>query len=201
MHILVTVFEPFGDYTVNPTQLIAHSLSQEAQTPPPLHLSTCQLAVEADTCVDQALRAYRDQQPDAMISLGLGHGEAIALERVAINIDDFGIPDNAGQRRIDAPIVPEGPVGYWSTLPLKLMLVRLHQAQIRAVISNSAGTYVCNHLFYAMQHHISQDRRIPYGFIHVPCLPEQVSAQDPAMPLPEMIKGIQVCLTTMADFL
>jgi pyroglutamyl-peptidase len=137
-----------------------------------------------------------------VVCTGLAGGrDRLSLERVAINCDDARIPDNAGNRPIDEPVVPAGPAAYFSTLPVKAALRALQLAGIRAEVSQTAGTYVCNHVFYALMHELSSDPRSSNtrgGFIHVPSdqvqLPQERAA--PAMAPRDMGRGIAVVVRT-----
>lgn len=197
MKILLTAFEPFGGDAVNPTQAVADAL---AENPPDGFVVVVRhLPVVADDSVVVALDAFERERPDAMISLGLSAGSAsIALERIAINLDDFRIPDNAGGHRIDLPIVANGPAAYWTTLPIRRIWNRLLAEGIPAHVSNSAGTYVCNHLFYLLLHEFHRRNvKLPFGFIHIPYLPEQAARKTPAPPslaLETVVNGIGWCL-------
>jgi pyroglutamyl-peptidase len=139
-----------------------------------------------------------------VIATGLASGRgALSIERVAINVMDARIPDNAGAQPVDAPIVAGGPAAYFSTLPIKAMRAALQQAGLPAEVSQTAGTFVCNQVFYGLMHRLARQRRAPGargGFIHVPGLPEQ---GDPSMNLDEICRGLyvatEVALTTAAD--
>jgi pyroglutamyl-peptidase len=144
-----------------------------------------------------ALRALlQAHQPQLVLCCGLAGGRsAISLERVAINLQDARIADNAGARPIDEPVAPEAdaPAAYFSSLPIKAMRRALLEAGIAAEVSQTAGTFVCNHVFYGLMHHLA--RRGPTGarggFIHLPWLPGQGT---PSMPLAQMVQGLQVAL-------
>jgi pyroglutamyl-peptidase len=127
----------------------------------------------------------------------------MSLERVAVNICDASIADNTGHQPVDSPVVRNGPAAYFSTLPIKAMLHGLQAAGIAAEVSQTAGTFVCNAVFYGLMHRLkrqSHGTRIRGGFIHVPFLPEQGT---PYMPLQEMVRGLRVAvsiaLTTSDD--
>lgn len=196
MHILLTAFEPFGGDAVNPTQHIVDRLAVEP--PPGLQLTVSHLPVVAREATALVAETVRRIEPDAVVSLGLAAGYAeIAIERVAINVNDFRIPDNSGLLLRDEPVVPDGPIGYWSTLPVRAMFDRLQAENIPVKISNSAGAYVCNHLFYSVLHDIhTNGLTCRAGFIHVPYLPEQVVEKPgtPALPFDVMTRAIGMCL-------
>jgi pyroglutamyl-peptidase len=135
-------------------------------------------------------------QPDVVICLGLAaRRSAINLERVALNLDDAKIPDNAGDLAVGRPIQQDGPVAYLSTLPLEKMKQALQAREIPVEISNHAGAYVCNHVFYAARHAIEQ-AHFPAicGFIHVPAIAD--SADDQGLLLDQMIEAVGVCIIT-----
>jgi pyroglutamyl-peptidase len=125
----------------------------------------------------KALRAaLRDMRPALVICVGQAGGRAqLSLERVAINIDDARIPDNTGQQPVDVPVVAEGPAAYFSTLPVKAMRHALNAAGFPAEVSQTAGTYVCNHVFYGLMHALRRQRIVRAGFIHIPYSPAQAS--------------------------
>jgi pyroglutamyl-peptidase len=137
------------------------------------------------------VQAVAQHAPDVVLALGLAQGrEGISIERVAINVDDARIPDNAGQQPIDTPVVPGGPAAYFSTLPIKRLAQGLQQAGLPAHISQTAGTFVCNHVFYALQHRMHGQRAMS-GFVHLPALPEQAARAGRPTP-PSMALAAQV---------
>ncbi|UXM93251.1 pyroglutamyl-peptidase I [Paenarthrobacter sp. JL.01a] len=196
--ILLTGFEPFGRETVNPSwlavqrarqMLLAEGLAVEALELP------CVFG-ESVSVLDDALSRFN---PDVVVSVGLAGGrDRISLERVAINCDDARIPDNKGQRPIDEEVIPGGPAAYFSSLPIKAALRNLQIAGIRGEISQTAGTYVCNHLFYGLMHSLANRSGVRGGFIHVPYAPEQVppGGSAPSMPLDVTAQGIAVVVRT-----
>jgi pyroglutamyl-peptidase len=200
--VLVTGFEPFGGEKENPSALIARSLHGQL-------IGGCQVTGVVLPCVfGEAItvlkRALREVQPGLVICVGQAGGRAeITPERIAINLDDARIPDNAGRQPMDRPIVRRAPVAYWSTLPIKAIVAALRRRKIPATVSPTAGTYVCNHVFYGLMHALRRKPGIRGGFIHVPFLPEQASAGQPSLPLPRMTRAIsisiEVALNTRRD--
>ena len=188
--ILLTAFEPFGGDTVNPALKIAEVLSGEI---PDLDICTVPVTFRdsAPTVIDRLNRT----RYDAVLMLGQAKGrKAVTVERVAINVDDASIPDNAGDQPADRLIDPEGPAAIFATLPVKAAVEAVRTAGVEAAVSNSAGTYVCNHLMYCVLNHLSGSN-IPAGFIHVPALPEQAEDSTiPSMPLEDMVNGIKAVL-------
>ena len=131
-----------------------------------------------------------------MLAVGQAVGRAvISLERVAINIDDARIPDNAGRQPVDEAVVPGGPAAYFSTLPVKACLQALTDAQIPAEVSQTAGTFVCNHVFYSLMHELARHPAIRGGFIHVPKSPEQ-AGNGPSMEIADMARGLEIVART-----
>jgi pyroglutamyl-peptidase len=171
--LLLTAFEPFDDEALNPSLEVARALAgvQCAGA----HIDVIELPVERFRAIDLALDYLRHQAPDVVIMLGeAGRRFRVTPERVAINTDDFSIPDNAGHQPKGEPIIAGGPVGYFSALPIYEIVNQLRKAHIPAAISNSAGTYLCNRLFYSVMHCIAVEQwPIIAGFIHLPYMHEQ----------------------------
>ncbi|MCW5548500.1 MAG: pyroglutamyl-peptidase I [Opitutaceae bacterium] len=197
--ILLTGFEPFGGDSVNPTAEIVgrlHGTSIGGH-----EVVGVVLPCVFGEAVVRLKTALRRTAPRLVICLGQAGGRAeITPERVAINVDDARIPDNAGRQPVDVPVVRGGPTAYWSTLPVKAIVTALRQRGIPAAVSQTAGTFVCNHVFYALMHRLRRRRAVQAGFIHVPWLPAQ---GKPALPLAKMTKAIalaaEVALRTRTD--
>ena len=165
--ILVTGFEPFGGATSNPSSAIAATLHGTVIAGCPVVGKT--LPVEFGVARRRLRAAIKTHNPGLVLCLGVaGRRTAISFERVAINLDDASIPDNAGRQPRDQPIMKRGPAAYWSTLPLRLMAAAVEGGGVPVELSNSAGTYVCNHLFYGLMHDIRKRRGLAGGFVHVP---------------------------------
>lgn len=196
--ILVTGFEPFGGEKQNAAWEAVRRLAEYA--PEGTRVTIRQLPTVFGRSVEAMKQAIRDIRPDVVLCVGQAAGRRqITPERIAINIDDARIPDNDGQTPIDKPIVQGGPAAYWSTLPIKAIVKEIRAAGIDAAVSNSAGTYVCNHLFYGLAHLIATEYpHIRGGFIHVPVLPEQVHAESdwPGMPLEDIVRGLAIAVET-----
>ena len=169
--ILLTGFEPFHLYKENPSADLARSLAG-SKTTLDYEIVSCVLPVVRNHCFELVQQVIQEYKPLAVVALGQGGGTSIALERIAINIDDYRMEDNAGNKVLDTPIVEEAPIAYWSTLPIKKLKSRLERENIAVSISNSAGTFVCNHLFFQLQHWLLHSP-IRSGFVHVPMLPIQ----------------------------
>ncbi|HVJ66936.1 MAG TPA: pyroglutamyl-peptidase I [Caulifigura sp.] len=196
--VLVTGFEPFGGESENPSQSIARELAGRT-------IADRLVASEILPCVYgesiKALKAaIRRHRPELVICLGQAGGRAgLTIERVALNLDDAPIPDNAGQRPIDQPISRTGPAASWSTLPVKAVARAIAMAGIEASVSHTAGTFVCNHVFYGLMQTLKRRPGIRGGFIHVPFLPEQSERQGrnaPFMLLSQMVRGVEMAIET-----
>lgn len=201
---LVTGFAPFGGEPVNPSQLIAQEL--HGRTIAGHRVVGAILPTEFATSLDTLKELLARHKPALVLALGQAGGRAeISLERIAVNLIDARIPDNAGTQPVDVAVVENAPNAYFSTLPLKAMLAGLRQAGIPAALSHSAGTFVCNQVFFGLAHLLKRRRGMRGGFIHVPYLPEQAArhAGAPSLALPVMIEAMRLCLqialTTPAD--
>ena len=195
--LLLTAFEPFDGETLNPSLEVARALAV-AQCAG-AHIDVVELPVERFRAIDMALDHLRHATPDVVIMLGeAGRRFRVTPERVAINIDDFSIPDNAGQQPKGEPIIADGPVGYFSALPIYEIVNQLLKAHIPAAISNSAGTYLCNRLFYSVMHCIAVEQLpiIP-GFIHLPYMHAQTvkkRLEFPSLSRDTMIDAVRIAI-------
>jgi pyroglutamyl-peptidase len=199
--ILVTGFEPFGVHSVNPTEGLAKAVDGRR-----VGDSVVVGAVLPVHHADAAARLgslLAETNPAAVLHLGLAGGRArIALERVALNVMDYDVPDNAGYRASGEPCVPGGPTAYFSTLPIAAMLRALVSEGIPAYTSNTAGTYLCNQTLYWTLHAVREMAHPPrVGFIHVPLLPSMVAAtglEQPSMDFPLMLRAVETVLGVIA---
>lgn len=195
---LVTGFEPFDGDTVNPSLEVARAL--DGAVIAGHRIVGASLPTEFDASLPAVRALLRKHRPVLVIALGLAGGLAgISLERIAINLIDARIADNAGAQPVDRRVVGNAPSAYFSTLPVKAMLARLREAGIAASLSQSAGTFVCNQVFFGLAHAQAAHRsRMRTGFVHVPWLPEQAARIDnaPSMPLKMMIEAVALCVET-----
>jgi pyroglutamyl-peptidase len=192
--VLVTGFEPFGGRSVNPSALAVQALADREIEGHRVVVRV--LPVVFGAAAEAVSRAVDEVQPELVICVGEAGGRAeITVERVAINVDDARIPDNAGAQPIDRPVIEDGPVAYWSTLPIKAIVAELSRNGIAAAVSQTAGTFVCNHLFYSVMHALAKRPDIRAGFIHVPLLPEQATT-EPSMPLDQIVRGLELAIAT-----
>lgn len=182
--ILITGFEPFGGIELNPSGEIARTLDSAAIAG--REVVGRVLPVEFGEAGRQLKAMIRELQPGLVLCLGVAASrQVISLERVAVNLDDARIPDNAGQQPIDQPVVPGAPTAYRTTLPVKAMLGGMEAAGIASELSSSAGHYVCNHLFYTLMHELEGREGVRGGFIHVPFA-------APSGALEKLIAGIEL---------
>ena len=202
--VLVTGFAPFGGEDINPSWEICGRLPA-AMGHAQLHI--LRVPTEFRRAIDVVAAEVARLEPGLVLLLGQAGGRAgLSVERVAINVDDARIPDNAGEQPIDESIAPAGPPAYFATIPVKAVVKAMREAGLPATVSNSAGTYVCNHLFYGVLHYLAASGRdARAGFIHVPWLESQAVLRpgEPSMALATMTRGIEcaiaACLETAVD--
>ncbi len=189
--VLVTGFEPFGGEALNPSWEVCTRLPQ---TIAGLRVETCRVPCEFGRSIEVVAEAIVRHRPTLVILLGQAGGRAhLSVERVAINVDDARQPDNAGAAPVDEAIAAQGPPAYFSTLPIKAVARAMRAAGVPAEVSNSAGTYVCNHLMYGVLHFLAASGAAGRaGFIHLPFVEEQVLDKPgaPALSLDTMAKGV-----------
>jgi pyroglutamyl-peptidase len=193
MKLVLTGFEPFGESKINPSEQVVRALKHEKFRG--IELYTTILPVDRERGPKTVIRAVERIKPDAVLCLGEAQRRMIiSIERVAINLLDFRIADNAGKKIVDEPIVRDAPAAYFTTLPVRAMYDAVRQAGVPAELSLSAGAFLCNQVTYAVLHHIAEnDMNIRAGFVHLPALPAQVVVRDvqiPSMSLDTMIVGI-----------
>ena len=199
MKILVTAFEPFGGDRLNASQEVLSALPERIDD---LQIEKCCLPVVFRAASDVALAAAERLRPDAIVCLGQAGGrDCVTPERVAVNLMDAAMPDNEGFRPVDEPVVPGGPAAYFSTLPVKAMADAMRLADVPARLSNTAGTYVCNSLLYAMLHWAqAQPREIPCGFLHLPYFTEQRPPDGiPSLARETVLRGVTAALRTLKN--
>jgi pyroglutamyl-peptidase len=198
--ILLTGFEPFGGHTRNPSQEIARGLNGWMVHDAQVHSLTLPVDTKRAPAI---LIAKLDQlNPAAVLSLGLAADRSVlSIERVAINLMHFNIPDNAGVRERGSPIVAGGPAEHVTTLPVRRILAAMRAARVPCEISSSAGFYLCNQIMYTALHYYATRRRShPAGFIHLPVTPEMIGrgSRHPPMPFEMIQRGIRVALRVIA---
>ena len=198
--VLITGFEPFDQDTINPAWEVARAL--DGRVVGDATVRALQLPCVFGRAAAQLEQALHQWRPQLVLALGLAGGRSeITPERVAVNVDDARIADNAGQQPIDTAVIPAAPVAYFSTLPIKAIVRDLRAAGIPAAVSNTAGTFVCNHVFFALMHQLAQvprDSAARGGFIHLPYLPEQAVRYPgaPGMALATQVQAIEQAVRT-----
>lgn len=195
MKLLITGFDPFGGEQTNPAIEAVKRLPAAiaGATVVPLEIPTV-----FGTCAEVVRQAIITEQPDVVLSVGQAGGRsALTPELIAINLDDGRIPDNAGFQPVDQPIQPNGPAAYFTQLPVKAMARAIRQAGLPSHVSTTAGTYVCNHIMYEVQHlRATEFPQLQAGFIHIPFLPEQVVQRSgvPSLSLTDDVRGLTAAI-------
>lgn len=198
MKVLVTGFEPFGGESRNPSADVVEGLPDKIAGAEVVKLILPVVRGKASTAIKKAVE---NLEPDVILSIGQAGGRAaISVERVAVNLDDYRIPDNDGNQPSDEPVVKGGPDGYFCTVPVKEMVAAIQAEGIPAAQSLSAGTFVCNHVMYATLHFLTT--KYPgtkFGFIHIPYLPEQAAGKPgmPSMSLDVAAKAVEVAIESI----
>jgi pyroglutamyl-peptidase len=193
--VLVTGFTPFGGERTNPAWEIAKALPK---TIAGYRIETLRVPTEFGRAIDVTTKTIDAINPAIVLCLGQAGGRArISVERVAINLNDAAIADNAGVQMIDKTVHAGAPAAYFSTLPVKAMVAAMGKAGVPTEVSNSAGTFVCNHLLYGVLHHLAASAsKTRAGFIHVPYLPTQILDKPdmPSMALETMVHGVRAAI-------
>lgn len=199
MKILITGFEPFGGEKLNPSLEVLKLLPKET-------LGADLITLKIPTVIGKSLAKINEivekEHPDVVLSIGQAGGRAeISVERIGINIDDFRIPDNEGNQPVDEPIIKGAPPAYFVTIPIKAIVESIRQKNIPASVSNTAGTFVCNHVCFGVAHlaaiRAAAGKSMKSGFIHIPYLPEQVIEKPsftPSMSIETIITGITAAI-------
>jgi pyroglutamyl-peptidase len=199
MKLLLTAFDPFGGDKINPAleavKLVPNKIGD-----------VIVLKKEIPTVFGKAIQVVaaemEKERPDVVFCIGQAGGRfELTPERVAINVNDARIPDNEGKQPIDKPIFEDGAAAYFSLLPVKAIVAEIRSIGLPAMVSNSAGTFVCNHIMYGVLYHI--DKSYPGmrgGFMHVPFIPEQVVERPntPCMSQPDIARGIEAAIRAIA---
>ena len=198
MKIIVTGFDPFGGETINPSIECVKALPEIEG----VELIRLELPTVFKESAKRLNEVINDVKPDAVLSVGQAGGRAgITMERIAINVDDARIPDNISQQPIDETIQTEGEPAYFSTLPIKRIVKAIREAGISAEVSNSAGTFVCNHIMYQSLFAATKaEKPFKAGFMHIPFIPEQTT-DKPSLPLEESTKALQIAIETIRDYI
>jgi pyroglutamyl-peptidase len=196
MKVLITGFEPFHDHKINPSQLLVQNLPE---THGDTRIVKAILPVHHIQAPEKLQMLLKTHQPNAVLAFGLAAGRTkVSLERVAINLMDFSIADNAGVTITNQLIDPNGPTAYFGTLPLEKLLTSIIEIGVPVEISLSAGAYLCNLVFYKLMQWVSlQNKTISAGFIHLPALPEQAANSNKSLPSLPLEYSIKAALNTI----
>lgn len=195
MKVLLTGFDAFGGEPVNPAEEAVKMVNDRIKGAEVIKIVIPTVQTKSVQAIEKAIKEY---QPDVVISIGQAGGRFdITPERVAINMDDYRIKDNEGNQPIDSVIKEDGQPAYFSNLPVKAMVKHMNEHQVPATLSNTAGTFVCNHVMYGILYMI--DKKYPNirgGFIHIPYMTSQVmdKKNTPFMSLNDIVKGIELAI-------
>ena len=187
--LLITGFDPFDGGSVNPSSQAVMGLPDSVG-----NFVLCKLMIPTvfGKAAMQVLAQAEEFRPDVILCVGLAGGrDAVTPERIAVNIRDARIPDNEGNQPVGEFVIPDGPAAYFATVPVEKMARSIRELQIPAIISNTAGTYVCNDVFYTLLHHFSGSNT-KVGFIHVPKTPE---LGEPSLPLAQITAALSAAVT------
>ena len=200
MKLLLTAFDPFGGETVNPAQEAVKMVSSRVGN---IEVIKCVVPTVFGKSIETVAAAIEDCRPDAVLCIGQAGGRAdLTPERIAINLDDASIADNEGNRPVDTPIFPDGKPAYFSTLPVKAMVAAIRAAGIPASLSNTAGTFVCNHLMYGVLYTLEKYYpSVRGGFLHVPYIPSQVTGGRgiPSMSAADVVRGLEAAIAAIGE--
>ena len=201
MKLLLTAFDPFGGDTVNPALEAVKLVPEKIGCVEVVKLEVPTVFYRS---IDRVAAAIEQERPDAVLCIGQAGGRFdLTPERVAININDARIPDNEGNQPLEGAVYEDGPAAYFTTLPIKAMVAAIRRAGLPASVSNTAGTFVCNHLMYGVLYTLAH--RFPGvrgGFMHVPYIPAQVvglSSPAPSMHMADIARGIEAAIGAIAE--
>lgn len=197
LRVLLTGFEPFDGANVNASEALVNAMAAERLPGVELHIAV--LPVLFDAAANELLTLVDSVAPDVVLATGLAQGRnQLSFERVAINFEDAAIPDNAGQVRRGNAIAANGPTGYFATLPVERLVAAAQAVGTAAAVSLSAGSFVCNQVFYKALHELTETE-VRVGFLHLPLLESQQLDYPnlPTMPLSEMVRGLSAALQAL----
>ena len=202
MKLLLTAFDPFGGDKVNPALEAVKLVSEKVGN---VEVTKVEVPTVFRKSIATVAAAIAKEKPDAVLCIGQAGGRYdITPERVAINLDDARIKDNEGNQPIDVPIYEDGAPAYFSDLPIKAMVQHIREAGLPASVSNTAGTFVCNHLMYGVLYTLAKEYPgVRGGFMHVPFIPEQVvgrPAPAPSMNLKDIARGIEAAIAAIGEY-
>ena len=199
MKLLLTAFDPFGGDAINPAleavKLVADKIGR-------FDIVKLEVPTVFRKSIDTVAKAIEEEKPDVVLCIGQAGGRfEITPERVAINVDDARIKDNEGNQPIDIKIFEDGENAYFTTLPIKAMVEAIREANLPAAVSNTAGTFVCNHLMYGVLYTLAKKYpHIKGGFTHVPFIPAQVARRTPVAPymaVEDIKRGLEAAIAAI----
>lgn len=200
MKVLVTGFDPFGGESINPALESIKKLPKEIAG---AQIVTLEIPTVIGKSVDKIRAKVEEEKPDVVLSIGQAGGRPdLTVERIGINVDDCRIPDNEGNQPVDEPVAADGPAAYFVTIPIKAMVQKMLENGYPASISNTAGTFICNHVCYGVAHlAASKYPKMRTGFMHIPFLPEQVldKRNMPSMSLETIVGGITCAIEAIVE--
>ena len=189
--LLITGFTPFGSNTINPSWEAVSRLPRHIGS---FHLRPCAIPTVFGEAAQTVLREAAVFDPHVILCVGQAGGrEAVTPERIAVNIRDARIPDNAGFQPSGEYVLPEGPAAYFSTVPVNAMAQAIRAAGLPGAVSNSAGAFVCNDTLYTLLHHYA-GTHVRVGFLHVPYLPQQGA---PSLPLEQIVSALIAAISAL----
>lgn len=201
MKVLITGFDPFGGESINPAWEAVKAMKDNIDG---IEVIKLQIPTVFKKSAEKLFSGIEEHKPDAVICIGQAGGRYdMSVERVAINMDDGRIPDNEGYQPIDTPVYEDGENAYFATLPIKGIVEEIKLAKIPASVSNTAGTYVCNHIMYSLLYYISKNNlNIKGGFIHVPYITEQVVDKKnmPYMEVTTITKALECAVQALNKY-
>ena len=201
MKVLITGFDPFGGESINPAWEAVKAMKDNIDG---IEVIKLQIPTVFKKSAEKLFAGIEEHKPDAVICIGQAGGRYdMSVERVAINMDDGRIPDNEGYQPIDTPVYEDGENAYFATLPIKGIVEEIKLAKIPASVSNTAGTYVCNHIMYSLLYYISKNNLdIKGGFIHVPYITEQVVDKKnmPYMEVATITKALECAVQALNKY-
>lgn len=196
MKLLLTAFDPFGGDEVNPALEAVKLVKDKVDD---VEIVKLEVPTVFRKSIDKVAAAIEKEKPDAVLCIGQAGGRFdITPERVAINVDDARIKDNEGNQPVDTPVFADGEPAYFSTLPIKAMVQAIRETGLPSSVSNTAGTFVCNHLMYGVLYTLAKKYPgVRGGFMHVPFIPSQVVSRPspaPSLAPTDIVRGIEAAI-------
>ena len=201
MNVLITGFDPFGGEPINPAWEAVKAMKDEIAG---ATITKLQIPTVVNKSIAKVHEKMLELRPDIIISIGQAGGRfGVTPERVAINVTDARIPDNEGNQPIDEPIFADGDAAYFSNLPVKAMVQEIRNAGYPSTLSNTAGTYICNHVMYGILYYIQKEfPNVRGGFIHVPYAVSQVvnKPATPSMAIADITAALEAAVKAAVEY-